>query len=147
VIPATFHLIRRCSQIWLAVLLLTSFLSLPANAAISEGPKPRTEEEAKKRLNLDYYQAKQSFEDQLRVGQERYKQKQLERAKIVATMTAEFQARQQVVTIQPPIGAEGSPAQPGKPLWPTLVIAALIMVFISCVVYLKRQRVLESDRE
>ena len=99
--PALPHRIFRSRCLGLTALLITLAIGLGARAAISEGPKPINEYEAQKRRNVELFEANQSYQEQLRVGQERYRQMQTNRAKIIASMAAEFQARQQVVVLQP----------------------------------------------
>ena len=110
----------------IAALLLGAFLSLRAGAAISEGPVLTNAAAAEERRLSQFYRAEQSFQEKLKVGQERYNQKQAERAKIIAGMSSQLQARQQVVVIQPvPSSAATAAAASASGSGPWQALAAL----------------------
>ncbi len=134
--PALPHRIFRSRCLGLTALLITLAIGLGARAAISEGPKPINEYEAQKRRNVELFEANQSYQEQLRVGQERYRQMQTNRAKIIASMAAEFQARQQVVVLQPAAAPPAKPKEPIKGLKPILAAVLLGIGFFGFGYYL-----------
>src|SRR5580658_7949299 len=93
------YLAHRYSLMGMAALLLA--ISMPVGAAIPVGPIPTNSVDAEQQRILQFHQLEQSFQEQLKVGKDRYKQKQLNRDKVVAAMSSELRARQQKVVIQP----------------------------------------------
>jgi hypothetical protein len=111
-----------------------------AGAAISQGPHYTNAIAAEQQRILDFYQAQQSYQEQLKVGQKRYDQKQAKRAQIIAGMAEELQARQQTVVIQSVAAADGHAdgTVSGSGLW--LAVAVLSIGLGGIGVYLNRQR-------
>lgn len=143
--PPPHHIIRP-HLTWLAALLITLAMAMGARAAISEGPKPINAYEAQKRRNVLLFEANQSDQEKLRVGQERYQQMQTNRAKIIASMSLELQARQQTVVVQPaagPSAPSAKPKEPGRWLKPLLAVVALAAGFFGFGYYLYVHRELE----
>jgi hypothetical protein len=130
-----------------AVLLL--LLCLRGMAAISEGPKPENPVAAQQREKLLFDQAILSNQEKLRVGQERYEQRQAERARVVQAMTAQLQSRQQVVALQPASAAPILALEPGQWLRPLLTFFLVMVVLVSArFLYLSRKREqAAADRE
>ncbi len=85
----------------LAVLPVTLALSFHANAAVSEGTKSTNAAVAEERRLLQFNEAEQSFQEKLKVGRQRYDQKQVDRAKVIQAMSAELVARQRSLGIRP----------------------------------------------
>lgn len=132
-----------------AILLLALVFSLRVEAAISEGPKPQNAVEEQQRRKLLFDQAILSNQEKLRVGQERGEQRQAYRAKMLEVMTAQLQARQQTVNIQPTTATPSLVIEPGQWLKPILTALLLLVVFI-CARYLHQSRKREqaaADRE
>ena len=123
---------------WL--LLLALLLPLRGLAAISQGPEPQNAVEAQQRQKLLFDQAILSNQEKLRVGRERYEQRLAERASLMQAMTAQLQARQQIVTIQPAAAAQPLAIfDPSQWLKPALTVSLLLVVFI-CFRYLHLSR-------
>jgi hypothetical protein len=95
------YLAHRYSLMGMAALLMPLAISMPVGAAIQVGPIPTNSVDAEQQRILQFHQLEQSFQEQLKVGKDRYKQKQLNRDKVVAAMSSELRARQQKVVIQP----------------------------------------------
>jgi hypothetical protein len=125
----------------IAAMLITSAMSIPVIAAVSEGPNYTNAVVAEQRRIDQFYQAEQSFQEKLKVGRERYNQKQIDRAKTIAAMSAELQARQQTVGIQPVTMASPYVNTDKEVSWfrPSLVVGLLALGFIGFGYYLKRQ--------
>jgi hypothetical protein len=110
---------------WVAAIVITLAAPLCASAAISGGPKYTNAVAAKENLNTEFFRAEQSYQEKLKVGKERYAQKQANRDKIIASMTAQLQARQQTVAV-PPVAAHDDSAD--GPVWqfePSVMVAFL----------------------
>jgi hypothetical protein len=133
---ASFHRTLSLGRIWMVGLLLMLSMSTAVVAAVSQGPTPKNPYEEKKRRDMNFYEAKQSFEDKVRVGQERYNQSQTNRAKIIASMAAQFQARQQIVAVEPSTTAAVKPRPPIKGLKPLLAVLILAGGFFGFGYYL-----------
>jgi hypothetical protein len=123
----------------LTAFLITLAMAIPARAAISNGPKYTNSVDAEQQRIAQFYQAEQSFQQKLKVGRDRYNQKQINRAKIIQAMSSELQARQLTV---------GSPAvpvhdkitvEPASEFRPSLVVAALAIGLIGLVWHRNRQ--------
>jgi hypothetical protein len=95
------HRIRTCNLVWLAALVITLTRAIPTHGAISSGPNLTNTTAAEQQRILLFHEAEQSYQEKLRVGRERYNQKQTNRAKVIAAMSSELQARQRTVMIQP----------------------------------------------
>ena len=139
---AYFHRNFKLGRFWVVGLLLMLATPTAVVAAISEGPIPKNAYEEQKRHDLLVYEAKLSFEEKLRVGQERYKQSQTNRAKIIAGMAAELQARQQVVVVQPSAAPSVMAGPPIKGLKPLLAVVILAIGFFcfGYFLYVNRER-------
>lgn len=127
------------SQLAAVVLLIALLPSLSSLAAISEGPKPKNAVEEQQRQKLLFDQAILSNQEKLRVGQERYDARQVHRAKVLQTMTAQLEARQQAIAIQPVATAPVLIFEPSHWLKPLLTLLLLLVIFI-CARYLHLSR-------
>jgi hypothetical protein len=134
------HRLFRHSLMGIAAILVTLTVSIRAGAAISKGPDYTNAIDVEQQRILQFYRAEQSFEEKLRVGRERYNQKQINRAKIIAAMSSELQARQQIVVIQPVAAPDGNTDEPAGWFRPSLAVAALAVSFIGIGHYRKRLR-------
>ncbi len=112
-----------------AIVALTLLLASvwPAKAGVSTGPQPTNSAAAEERRRLQFFDAEYSFQQKLRVGRERYEQKQANRAKVIEGMAAQLQARQRVVVTQPRSYSEENIEGLGD--WPHTVLpfAALLL--------------------
>jgi hypothetical protein len=107
-----------------AAVLAALAASLPAGAAISEGTKPTNAVVAEERRQLQFHDAELSYQEKLEVGKRRYEQKQQIRAKVIQAMSAQLQARQQEVVIEP-VEVAGENSIPDSGTFP---IGALLTV-------------------
>jgi hypothetical protein len=82
-------------------MLITLAMSFRADAAISEGGKSTNAAIAEEHRIIQFNQAQQSYQEMLKVGRERYNQKQINRAKIIAGMSSELRGRQETVMFHP----------------------------------------------
>lgn len=113
-------------------------MAFRASAAISEGPTSTNAAVAEEHRQMQFHEAELSFQDKLRVGRGRYEKKQMERAKVIQAMSAQLQARQAMVVIQP-VGNPGDHNGPTIPNpGPSLAGVALALSFIGLGFYLKR---------
>jgi hypothetical protein len=93
--PSRSYPSGRGASIWLFVCVLAA--SLPLHAAIEGGPVLTNAVAAKKRLQTQYFEAQQSYEEKLKVGRQRYEQKAAARAKVIAAMDSQLRAREQAI--------------------------------------------------
>ena len=108
--------------------------SLSIRAAISQGPILTNATAAEQRRIDEFYRAEQSFQLQRQVGQKRYDQKQADRAKVIAAMTAELHSRQQTVVMPPLAPSYADTHAPVTVSKPWLAVAALSAIF-ACIIY------------
>jgi hypothetical protein len=134
------HRIVKHKLIGIAGILFTLALSLTADAAISEGPKYTNAVVAEQQRVLQFIQAEQSFQEKLKVGRQRYDEKQANRARIIAAMSAELQAREQTVVIQPVTVSAGNSVDPIAGSRPWLLVEAFAVGLVGLGYYLKRRR-------
>jgi hypothetical protein len=128
----------------MAATLVTLAMAIGANAAVSNGPKYTNAVAAEEQRIFQFYQAQQSFQEQLKVGRERYEQKQINRAKVIAAMSAELQAREQTVVISPASASDGNTEGPISGFGPWLAVTSLALGLGSLGCYLNRQRPQEA---
>ena len=125
----------------LASVLITLALPVCARAAIAGGPVYTNAIASKQNLDTEFYRAAQSYQEKLKVGRERYDQKQITRAKIIEAMSAGLQAREETIVI--PTEAIRLNPDEGPVSWsvPALVIIALAAGFVGAsAYYLNRAR-------
>ena len=134
------HRISRQSLIGIAAMLITVAMPICARAAVSQGPSYTNAALAEQSRNTEFYRAEQSYQEKLKVGRERYDQKQINRAKIIGAMSAELQARQQTVVIQPVADAPATTDEPVSGFPPALTVVLLAFGFIGAVYFLKRAK-------
>ena len=134
-------------SVWRAAvagLIVGLLLTRSASAAISDGPVLTNAYALRQHQKLLFDQAVASNQDRLRVGQERYDRKQMDRAKMLQAMTAQLQARRQTVSLQPTMPAGGLAVMLAgwqKPVFATLLVA----IIFSCLAFIFRQRVSDKD--
>jgi hypothetical protein len=122
---------------WLAV-------TLAAGAAIPKGPDYTNAIAAEQQRILQFHEAEQSFQEKLRVGRERYNQRQMERAKVVEAMSTQLQNRQRLIIGQSRPALEDQTGQLiGRP-WGAGTAALLAIGFIGIAYYLNGQRLLQA---
>jgi hypothetical protein len=119
------HQIFRQSLTGMAAMVIALAAPICASAAISEGPKYTNAVAAKENRNAEFFRAEQSYQEKLKVGKERYNQKQASRDKIIASMSAQLQARQQTVAVQPVAAHDDSADGPVWQFEPSVVVAFL----------------------
>ena len=95
------RLISKCWVLGIAAMLITLVPSFRAIAAIPvAAPTHDPVIDERERLAVAF-RAQQSHEEKLKAGQERYNQRQLDRTKTAAAMTAQLEARRKVVEVRP----------------------------------------------
>jgi hypothetical protein len=129
----------------IAAMLMTLAILIRARAAISEGPNYTNAAVAEQHRIAQFNQAEQSYQDKLKVGLARYNQKQIVRAKVIAAMSSELQARQQTIVIQPAATPYGTSDEPVGRSPPSLTVAALVVSIIGIGLYVNRQRAQEAS--
>ncbi|MGA2175643.1 MAG: DUF4357 domain-containing protein [Verrucomicrobiota bacterium] len=138
------HRVFRHSLMGIAAILVTLAMAIRAGAAISNGPNNTNAVVAEQQRLLQFFRAEQSYQEQLRVGRERYNQKQIDRAKVIAAMSSELQARQQTVVLQPEAAPDGNTDEPAGRFRPSLAVAVLAVGFIGFGYYWNRLRAQET---
>ena len=139
----------RSRRIGRAILLLTLAASFAALAAISHGPESKNAFEEQQQRKLLFDQAILSNQEKMRVAQERFARQEKSRAQIVQAMTANLQARQRAVALQPASVAGGHPLEPAKWLKPALT-AGLVALILVCLRFLhtsRKRELAETERE
>jgi len=124
------HRVFKLSLVGIASVLITLGMSIPAGAAISNGPNYTNAVAAEEQRIFQFHQAQQSYEEKLRVGRERYDQKQMNRAKIIEAMSSELQARRQTVVLQPVAAPDGPTEEQVLSFRSSLVVAVLAAVLV-----------------
>jgi hypothetical protein len=132
------HRTFRHSLTGIAAMLITLTLAVSGSAAIAQGPTYTNAVLAAQHRNTVFSQAEQSFQEQLKVGRERYNQKQVYRAKVIAAMTGELQARQQTVVIHPGSEPDTNTGVPDPRSGLALTVVLLVFGSIGLWYYLKR---------
>ena len=131
----------------MAAILVTLSISIPVSAAISKGGNYTNAVAAEQQRLLLFDEAERSHQKQLQVGRDRYEQKQTNRARVIAAMASELQARQQVVVIHPAAAETRADAdQPLVPVQPSLALAVLAIALIGFGYYRNRQRARNVQR-
>jgi hypothetical protein len=121
------HRVLTHSLMGMAAMLLALATPNRSKAAISQGPHYTNSVAAEEQRILQFFQAEQSFQNKLKVGRERYDQKQLARSNIIAAMTAELQARQQTVMMAPVAASSRNAEELASSSQPWLAVASLII--------------------
>lgn len=137
------HCTFRRAQMAAVALLIALTVANRAGAAIASGPAFTNAAAAEERRLSQFYQAEQSFQEKLRVGRERYKQRQLDRAKTIASMSAELDARRETVVIQPIEPPSVNPNLPVGWLHSSMAVAVLASGILGFVSFLNRERLQE----
>jgi predicted type IV restriction endonuclease len=114
-----------------------------AGAAIAQGPVLTNAAAAEERRIALFYQAEQSFQEKLKVGRERYQKRQLDRAKTIASMSAELEARRETVVIRPIEAPSVNPNMPVGWLHSSMAVAVLASGLLGFVSFLNRDRLQE----
>jgi hypothetical protein len=120
-------------------ILITLSMSFHTRAGISIGPTNSDATVAEQQRFFQFSQAEESFQAKIRVGQERYHQKQIMRAKIIAGMSSELRARQQAVVMQPVAAPDAEKDEPLGGFLPALALSALAGGFVGFRYFVKRQ--------
>ena len=129
------------SQLVMVATLLAMAVGVPRlGAAVSLGPVITNPAEAKQHQSMVEYEAEQSDREKLKVGQERYKLKQAQKASILAGMTAQLHAQQQVVVFPSTPTVSSDPAKTIKWYLPPLFLAMLAVILLGAGFYLKYRR-------
>ena len=128
-----------CKWIGVAAVLSILIVAVPSRAAISSGPNLTNSVAAEERRILMFHQAEQSFQEQLKVGKERYNEKQVKRGKEIEAMAAELHQRQQTLALEPVRLPDDSAAasEVGSWLWP--IASALAVGFFGMTYRMSRQ--------
>ncbi len=129
-----------CGLMGMAALLIELTSPNGARAAVAQGPKYTNAVAAEEQRIIQFFQAEQSFQDKLKVGRERYEQKQLYRSNIIAGMNAELQARQQSVALVPVSAANSKADELISGSQPWLAVVSLVMGIVGLACFLNRQR-------
>jgi hypothetical protein len=129
-----------CGLTGIAAMLIELTSPNGARAAIAQGPKYTNAVAAEEQRIIQFFQAEQSFQDKLKVGRERYEQKQLIRSNVIAGMNAELQARQQTVAGVPVAAANRKADELVSGSQPWLAVASLVMGIVGLACFLNRQR-------
>ena len=111
-------------------MMITMAMPIPAGALISVVPRNTNAVVAEQQRFIQFYEAEQAFQAKLKVGQERYQQKQINRDKIIEAMASELQTRQQTVVVEPLAEPDGNMGVPLGWLFPSLAAAALAVSFV-----------------
>jgi hypothetical protein len=120
--------------------LITLFTSIPASAAISNGPKLTNAAAAEEQRIIQFHQAEESYQEKLKVGKKRYEEKQLKRAAVIAAMSSELQDRQRMVLVEPLAAPDAVVEEPSTWLQPMLPTALLLVGLVGFVFYRNRRR-------
>jgi hypothetical protein len=132
------HRILKHGLAGIAAMLMSLALPICARGAISEGPKCTNAVAAEQRRTLQFFEAEQSYQEKLKVGRERYEQKQIIRGKVIAAMAAELQARQQTVVIHHALDPDGNADKLLLGFRFSPAVTVLIISFAGFACYLKR---------
>lgn len=124
-------------------LLMALAVANRAGAAIAQGPVLTNAAAAEERRIALFYQAEQSFQEKLKVGRERYQKRQLDRAKTIASMSAELEARRETVVIRPIEPPSVNPNMPVGWLHSSMAVAVLASGLLGFVSFLNRERLQE----
>ncbi len=97
----TSHSIARHNLFWIGTVIFLLVSPTFAVAGISLGPNTNADPAAEEQRRIaQFYEAQKSNQEKLKVGQQRFEQKKVNRAKLLAAMTAELAVRQETVTLQ-----------------------------------------------
>jgi hypothetical protein len=119
-----------------------------SRAAISVGPIITNSVAAEEQRILRDHQAEQSYQEKIRVGKERYNQRQENRAKVIAAMASQLQEREQTVVIHPVVPSEPKMEIPGLRFTPFIAIFAIaVLFFVSGLNRLRSETVLLPKTE
>jgi hypothetical protein len=136
--PVMCHRFFRHGLIGTAAVLIAAATPISASAAVSQGPAITNAVAAELHRDALFYAAEQSFQDKLRVGRERYNQKQIYRGKVIAAMAAELQARQLTVAVHQAADSENMTDQPVSGMGPSLLLGALAVGVLGFACYMNR---------
>jgi hypothetical protein len=127
------------SRIFVTAILLLLAVPLRTIAGVAVGSIPTNAAEAEQRRLILFNDAELSLQRKLEVGKERYKQRQVDRAKAIEAMSAELTARQKVVVFQPAAASYVNKEDADTSSWLLLGVAALGVGFLSLRYYRSRQ--------
>ena len=122
-------------------LLIALAVTIPAHAAISNGPITTNSVAAEQQRIVQFYEAQQSYEEKLRVGKRRYDAKQAERAKVIAAMSSELKARQSTVLMPPDAAPNTRPNDSVSWYDPAEIVELMAVGLFTVIYYRNRGRV------
>jgi hypothetical protein len=99
-------------------------MAIRALAAVSLGPKAEDAANEEQHRSLQFFEAQQSFQKKLEVGQARDERRQAARAKAIKAMAAELTNRQKTVIIRPVAASYVGREKPDNWSGLSLVLAA-----------------------
>jgi len=137
---ARLHRIFTRRSIGIIAMLVALAASNRASAAVSEGAHYTNAVAANEQRISLFFEAEQCFQEKLKVGRERYEQKQVVRSNVIAAMSAELQAREQTVVMGPPSASDGKIDELASGSQPWLAVASLAIGCGGLACYLNRQR-------
>lgn len=129
----------RFSRIFVTAILLLLAVPMRTIAGVAVGSIPTNAAEAEQRRIILFNDAELSLQRKLEVGQERYKQRQVDRAKAIEAMSAELTARQKVVVFQPAAVPYVNKEDTDMSSWLLLGVVALGAGFLGLRYYRSRQ--------
>jgi hypothetical protein len=130
----------RCSLAGLIVGLIVMGGISHVHASVSLGPVTADQTDAKQHQVMMEYQAEQAHREQIKVGLERYRLKQVHKAAVLAGMAAQLHAQQQVVIFPATHGLGNAPAATAKWYWPPVFLAIFALFLFGAGFFLKYQR-------
>ena len=134
------HRIFGQGLVGISTLLVLLVIPIHARAAISNGPNYTNSIDAEQQRILQFHAAEESFQEKLKVGRERYNQKQIYRARVIAAMASELQARQETVVIQPLVATVNNTDELVVWSGPSLAVTALALGIFGFGYRLRRQQ-------
>jgi hypothetical protein len=132
--------IFRTSPMLVALMVAILMGMVRVDAAVSLGPIiTNAADKAQHQVIVDY-EAEQSERERLRAGLERYNQKQARCAGILAGMTAQLHAQQQLVVFPPVPAAQAEAAKSTRWYFPPLFLILLAAFLLGAGFFLKYRR-------
>ena len=129
----------RFSRIFVTAILLLLAVPMRTIAGVAVGSIPTNAAEAEQNRTIQFLEAQRSFQKKLEVGQERYDQRQADRAKVIRAMAAELTKRQEMVVIQPAAAPYVNKEDTDMSSWLLLGVVALGAGFLGLRYYRSRQ--------
>lgn len=123
----------------MTAMMITMAMPIPAGALIAIEPKNTNAVVAAQQRFFQFYEAEQSFQAKLKVGRERYTQKQIIRDKVIEAMSSELRTREQTVVVEPVAAPDGNVDVPMGWVFPSLAVAGLAVILVGFRCYSNRQ--------